>query len=473
MATTIVMPKMGYDMREGTVVRWYKQEGEDVARGEVIADIETDKATVEFEAYTGGVLHRRVAQEGIPVAVGDAIAIIAEPGEAVGEEPAEVPAAPLEAAATEVESGSVQTVAAHPARQDGEVRASPIARRLARERGIDLAVVAGTGPGGRIVEKDVLEYVPPTDGAQSDGWVKASPLARRLARELGIELAQVSGTGPGGRIVEQDIMAFTAAPAEVRESEITVPYVAAEQPSPEVVAVPVAEAAAGSDTERVELSRMRQAIARVTVDSKRQAPHFYVTADVDMGRAMELRREINEALPSEERVSVNDLVVRACAIALGRHPKFNAFFQEDHLQFNHSINIGIAISLESGLIVPGVSDCGNKSLAEIAAASKDLIARANNGSLRNEEYSGATFSISNLGMYDVDSFAAIIFPPHAAVLAVGTVKEQPVVRDGQLAVGQVMKATLSTDHRVADGAEAARFLVEVKGLLEKPISLLL
>ena len=473
MATTIVMPKMGYDMREGTVVRWYKREGEDVARGEVIADIETDKATVEFEAYTGGVLHRRVAQEGIPVAVGDAIAIIAEPGEAISEEPAEVPATSQEDSAFETDSGAVQAVAASPARSDGEVRASPIARRLARERGIDLAMVAGTGPGGRIVEKDVLEYVPQSDEVQSDGWVKASPLARRLARERGIELAQVSGTGPDGRIIEQDVLAFTAAQAEVRESESTAPYVATEQPSPEVVATPPAEVAAAPDTERVELSRMRQAIARVTVDSKRQAPHFYVTADIDMGKAMELRREINEALPPEGRVSVNDLVVRACAIALGRHPKFNAFFQEDHLQFNNSINIGIAISLESGLIVPGVSDCGNKSLAEIAAASKDLIARANSGSLRNEEYSGTTFSISNLGMYDVDSFAAIIFPPHAAVLAVGTVKEQPVVRDGQLAVGQVMKATLSTDHRVADGAEAARFLVEVKGLLEKPISLLL
>lgn len=472
MATTIVMPKMGYDMREGTVVRWHKQEGEDVARGEVIADIETDKATVEFEAYTGGVLHRRVAQEGIPVTVGEAIAIIADPGEALAEEPAEAPAAHQAASAGEVNSVAVPVAAVSTARQDGEVRASPIARRLARERGIDLTLVIGTGPGGRIVEKDVLDYVPAGDNARSNGWVKASPLARRLARERGIELAQVNGTGPGGRIVEQDVLAFRVESAELQEAESPVPYVATEQPSLEAAAL-VAEVAAGPDTERVELSRMRQAIARVTVDSKRQAPHFYVTADVDLGKAMELRREINDVQPSEGRVSVNDLVVRACAIGLGRHPKFNAFFQEDHLQFNSAINIGIAISLESGLIVPGISDCGNKSLTEIAAASKDLIARANRGSLRNDEYSATTFSVSNLGMFDVDSFAAIIFPPHAAVLAVGAVKEQPVVRDGQLAVGQVMKATLSTDHRVADGAEAARFLVEVKGLLEKPISLLL
>ncbi len=470
MATTIVMPKMGYDMREGTVVRWYKQEGEDVARGEVIADIETDKATVEFEAFTGGVLQRRVAQEGIPVAVGDAIAIIADPGEALGEEPVQAPARPQEASAPEEDSGSVHAVAATASRQDGEVRASPIARRLARERGIDLALLTGTGPGGRIVEKDVLEYVPSSNGNQSNDWVKASPLARRLARESGIELAQITGTGPGGRIVEQDVLSFSmVAEAE----EVATPVSPVTETVREAVDVPATDAEAGSDTGRVELSRMRQAIARVTVDSKRQAPHFYVTSDIDMDKAMGLRREINDALPSEGRVSVNDLVVRACSIALGRHPKFNAFFQEDYLQFNSSINIGIAISLESGLIVPGISDCGDKSLAQIAAASKDLISRANNGSLRNEEYSSTTFSISNLGMFDVDSFAAIIFPPHAAVLAVGTVKEQPVVRDGQLAVGQVMKATLSTDHRVADGAEAARFLVEVKDLLEKPISLLL
>ena len=218
---------------------------------------------------------------------------------------------------------------------------------------------------------------------------------------------------------------------------------------------------------------MRQAIARVTGDSKRDAPHFYVTAEVDMGKAMALRRDINDALPADQRVSVNDLIVRAAALALGQHPQFNAFFRGDHLQYHAAVNIGIAITLESGLIVPGISHCESKSLVEIAAASKDLIARAHSGALRQEEYGDTTFSVSNLGMFAVDSFAAIIFPPHAAVLAVGAVKHQPVVRDGQLAVGQVMKATLSTDHRVADGAAAAQFLVAVKGLLENPVSLLL
>ena len=192
-----------------------------------------------------------------------------------------------------------------------------------------------------------------------------------------------------------------------------------------------------------------------------------------MGRAMALRREINDAADPSHRVSVNDLMVKACALALAKHPKFNSFYRGDHLQAHGAMNIGIAIALETGLILPGVSSCESKSLLEIAAATKDLISRANSGALRNEEYSATTFSISNMGMFDVESFAAIIYPPHAAILAVGSVKEQPVVRDGQLGIGQMMKATLSTDHRVADGAEAAQFLMEIKRVLENPVSLLL
>ncbi len=416
MATSIVMPQMGYDMKEGKVVRWLKKEGEDVARGEVIAEIETDKATVEFEAYTGGVLGKIVADEGVAIPVGELIAVITDPGEAVPDDivtptaPASEPTettAPVEKAAPP-DVAPPPAPAAAPAAGAGEVRASPLARRLARERGIDLTTITGTGPGGRIVESDI-----PDEGAPAPAAPSATP-----------------------------------APAE-------------------------AAALAPMTSEDVELSRMRQAIARVTVDSKREAPHFYVTAEIDMTKAMSFRRDINDALDAEQRVSVNDLVVKASAIAIGRHPKFNSFFRDDHLQMNASINVGIAIALESGLIVPGINNCGGKSLVEVATASRDLVSRANSGTLRNEEYSGTTFSVSNLGMFDVDSFTAIIFPPHAAVLAVGTVKEQPVVRDGELAVAQIMKATLSTDHRVADGAEAAQFLVEIKKLLENPVSLML
>ena len=463
MATSIVMPQMGYDMQQGTVVRWHKQEGDAVARGDVLADIETDKATVEFEAFVSGVLRKIVAQEGIAIPVGDLIAVITGPDEALpegllsGRGSGNKDDAPVGNGATSVAAQPVSTVASAPpaASPGGEVRASPIARRLAREQGIDLTVVTGTGPGGRIVEKDVLNH---TDaGAQTSpvataaAEVRASPIARRLAREGGIELALVTGTGPGGRIVEQDVLNNLEA---------------ASQPSSDA-------ASASAQPEQVDLSRMRQTIAKVTSDSKRDTPHFYVSSEVDMTKATEMRGDLNEVLASESRVSVNDLVVKACAMALQKFPKFNAFYQGGHLQMNPDINIGIAIALESGLIVPGINGCQAKSLVEIAAASRDLIARAHSGTLRNEEYSGTTFSVSNLGMFDVDSFTAIIYPPHAAILAVGRVKEQAVARDGQVTVAQIMTATLSVDHRVADGAEAARFIMEIKGLLEKPAALII
>lgn len=402
MATNIVMPQMGYDMREGTVVRWHKKEGEAVAKGEALADIETDKATVEYPAFTSGVLGKIVAEAGVVVPVGELIAVITAPGEDVPDNLTQAKAEPTIAPVNAAPQIAPTQGSAVTAKSD-EVRASPIARRLARERGINLGDISGTGPGGRIVEKDVLEYTPP-DAA---------------------------------------------------------------------VAVLDSLASPNPQSHLVELSRMRQTIARVTSDSKREAPHFYVTAEVDMTGAMDLRRDINEAVAGDTRVTVNDLIVKAAALALVKYPKFNASFQGESLRMNASINIGIAIALEAGLMVPGIGNCETKKLTEIAAASKDLIERANSGHLRNEEYSETTFSVSNLGMYDVESFSAIIYPPHAAVLAVGTVKEQAVVRNGELAVAQMIKATLSTDHRVADGAEAARFLVEIKEILENPVALLL
>ena len=451
MATLMVMPQMGYDMHEGKVVRWLKKEGEEVIRGEVIAEIETDKATVDYEAYTGGVMAKIVAEVGATIPVGQLIAVITAPGEAIPEDILTDAAVAASADSPAPATVEAPAPAADAAADDGEVRASPLARRLANERGIDLSTLNGTGPGGRITEADIPEQGAPA--AAVNGYVKASPLAKRLARERGIDLATLTGTGPGGRITEVDVPEHAPpAPAPVSNG---------------------GAAPAALTSESVELSRMRQAIARVTVDSKREAPHFYVAVDIDMTKAMSFRRDLNDELDTEKRVSVNDFIVKASAIAIGRHPKFNSFFRDDHLQMNASINVGIAIALESGLIVPGINACESKTLVEIAVASRDLVARANSGTLRNDEYSGTTFSVSNLGMFDIESFTAIIFPPHAAVLAVGTVKEQPVVRDGELAVAQIMKTTLSTDHRVADGAEAAQFLVEIKKLLENPISLVI
>ena len=457
MATSIVMPQMGYDMHEGKVVRWLKKEGEDVTRGEVIAEIETDKATVEYEAYTGGVMAKIVAEEGVAIPVGGLIAVMTNPGEAIPEDIlAESGADTPNTASAPAEQSTTAAAAPAPASVNlGVVKASPLAKRLARERGVDLTTITGTGPDGRIVEVDV-----PASGSAAaaaleaeQGEVRASPLARRLAKERGIDLNAITGTGPGGRITEADVPEH-AAPVSRPDSGVSA-------------------APAVADGELVELSRMRQAIARVTVDSKREAPHFYVAVDIDMTKAMAFRRDINDQVTAEKRVSVNDLIVKASAMAIGNHPKFNSSFQDNHLQMNAAVNVGIAIALDSGLIIPGINNCESKSLVEIATASRDLVARANSGTLRNEEYSGTTFSVSNLGMFDVDSFTAIIFPPHAAILAVGTVKEQPVVRDGALAIAEMMKATLSTDHRVADGAEAAQFLSEIKRLLENPISLVI
>ena len=389
MATTVIMPQMGYDMREGTVVRWHKREGDDVARGDILAEIETDKATVEMEAFSPGILGKIVAEEGRTVPVGDPIAVIVSPGEALPEleKPAVTPPSPA------VSPELVAPPAAPPGSSD--VKASPIARRLAREKGMSLASIPGTGPGGRITEADVLR-------AEAAGEVPA-PVSQ------------------GG----------------------------------------------------TEISPMRRAIARITAQSKREVPHFYVTAEVNMFQAMSVRRQINESSPDGQRVSINDLVVKASALALAKHPKFNASLDGDHLLMHEDLNIGIAVALEQGLIVPSISRCQDRSLVEIARASSDLIGRTQENRLRAEEYSGSTFSISNLGMHDVDSFAAIILPPNAAVLAVGAVREQPVVQGGQVVVGQVMKATLSVDHRVADGAEGAAFLVEIKANLENPVRLLL
>ena len=410
MATTVVMPQMGFDMQEGTIVRWLKQEGDEVTRGEPIAEIETDKAIVEMEAFASGVLLKTVVGEGQTVPVGQTIAVIGSPGEPLPDL-ASAPAAPTETEApTDAPSVVEEAVAAEVSAAAEQVRASPLARRLAEEKGIDLTRVNGSGPGGRITRDDVLAF---------------------------------------------DSQATEAAPA-----------------APAAEAIPASAAADGPDVEIMQLSRMRQTIARRTVQSMQEAPHFYVTADVDMTLALTLRQQLNEKLAGETRVSINDMIIKACALALVKYPAFNSSFQGDHLRVYKQVNVGIAVALEQGLLVLSLGDCRDKSLADISKTSREVVERAQAGVLREEDYTGGTFSISNMGMFDVDAFSAIIYPPQAAVLAVGTVRKQPVVRDDQIAIAQVMKATLSTDHRVADGAQAAEFAVEVKRLLENPVNLL-
>ena len=478
MATELTMPQMGYDMQEGTVLRWLKGEGDEVANGEPIAEIETDKAVVEFESYADGVLHRIIVPAGTTVPVGEPIAVVGAQGEFVvtaddleddaaevepeaelesaetdeAQEPAESAAIPMPPASAEVHTDEATPEPEAPAAPSVPLRASPIARRIADERGIDISKVRGTGPGGRIVKDDVLSYEEPEPEPEPE---EPEIVEEPAAEEMEEAVVEAVAEAPP----DEDEPSEEAAPEveEVVEAE------------PEPVA---AEALPVDDS--MPLSRMRQQIARVTVRSKQEKPHFYVTSEVDMTAAMSLRQQINSALESEGvRVTVNDLIIKACADSLKKHPKFNAFLDGDVIRPNDSINIGIAMAVEEGLLMPAIMGCEQMSLKTLALASKDIADRAQNGTLRPDEYTGGTFGISNLGMFDVSTFVAIIQPPQTAILAVGTVAKRPVVRDDEIVIRQTMNATISADHRVVDGAEGAQFLIEVKQALENPLSLIL
>jgi len=403
LATTVDMPQMGFDMKEGTVAKWRKQEGEQVSRGEVIAEIETDKAVVEMEAYASGTLRKIMVHENNAVPVGTLIAIIADPDEDIS--------------SLETSQQAFTTVEDKPLTS---MESSAATTQESASQGRD----------------------------SSTSVIKASPIARRLAKEMNVDLTLVNGTGPGGRITEADVKSFQ--PESPRQDDSTI----------------------NVDQKEMPLSKMRQAIANKTIKSTREAPHFYVTSQVDMGKAMDFRRELNPTLPDGVRVSVNDLIIKACALAISKYPNFNASYRGDKLLLNSRVNIGIAIALSEGLIIAGLSDCQDRDLVNVAKASRDLIDRANGGTLKAEEYEGVTFAISNLGMFDVESFSAIIYPPNAAVVAIGSVIEQPAVKAGEIVVARLMKMTISLDHRVVDGAEGAKFLQEVKRLLESPKSLM-
>lgn len=421
MATELKMPQMGYDMEEGTVVRWLKEEGAHVNRNEAVAEIETDKAVVEFESESEGILLSIVAKEGSIVPVGETIAVIGTEGEEVEETPITVNNE-AEPEQDDIEEPSPQLEQTPEVSERARILATPVARRLADESGIDLRTVQGSGPGGRITKGDI-ENLSPSRG-----------------------------------IVENDSQ-------EVQET------VAQESPESKNEPLELTSAAILS-TNKQPLSRMRQQIARVTVKSKTEKPHFYVSADIDMTKSMDLRRQVNEQLADQGvRITVNDLIVKACIESLKKYPKFNAYYEEDGIQYNETVNIAVAIAEEEGLIVPAILDCAGKSLRQVSVMIKDLAERSSNGTLSTQEYTGGTFAISNLGMYDVTSFVAIIHPPQSAVLAVGTVSEKPTVQNGEVSISQIMTATLSADHRIVDGAEGAEFLIQVKKLLENPMGL--
>ncbi|MCX2726948.1 dihydrolipoamide acetyltransferase family protein [Thermomicrobium sp. 4228-Ro] len=435
MARPLVMPQMGYDMKEGTILRWLKHEGEYVERGEPIAEIETDKVNIEIESFASGVILKLLAREGETIPVGQPIALIGEPGEKLAEEA--------------VPAGATVGAAAAPA-----APAAPSAP-------------PGAAPGA-----------PPEEEAPPPGErVRASPLVRRLAAEHGIDLTKIRGSGPGGRIVKEDILPLITAP-RAPEAPPAPPPPAAAPAAPAVapVAPPAPPPPGLPEFEVVELGRMRQTIARRMAESFQQAPHFFVTTVVEIDDLLALREQINAQVPEEERVSVTDLLIKACALALREHPTLNAsFVAPNQLRVYKRIDINIAVATEHGLIAPFVPDADRKPLGEIARLTKDLIARAREEQLRPEEYQGGTFTISNLGMFGlVEHFTAIINPPQAAILAVGSILREPVYREGSDEPVPVrrLRLTLSVDHRVADGAAAARFLETVRHLLEHPMLLL-
>ncbi|MBI2879584.1 MAG: 2-oxo acid dehydrogenase subunit E2 [Candidatus Rokubacteria bacterium] len=412
--TKVVMPKLSDAMETGKVLKWFKQEGDRVEGGDIIAEIETDKADIELEAFGSGVLRKILIGPGSTVAVGATIAVIAEPDEEIG--------AALEGAPPAV-------TAAKPA-----VAPEP--------------VPAGERAEGPVPAVEEAEEAEEAEAAPASGRrLKASPLARKVAGKAGVDLALVPGSGPGGRVIRRDVEAYletgpAAAPAAPREEHEDVP-----------------------------LTAIRATIAKRMAQAKAPVPHFYLTTEIAMDRAVALREEL-AALPDAPRPTVTDLIIRAATLTLLRHPGVNASYRGEAIRRFRRVHIGIAVALEEGLITPVLRDCDRKGLLQIAREARDLIERARQRKLRAPELSGATFTVSNLGMFDIDEFSAIINPPEGAILAVGAIVEKPVVEEGRIGIGRRMRVTLSCDHRAMDGAMGARFLKELKGLLEVPLALL-
>jgi pyruvate dehydrogenase E2 component (dihydrolipoamide acetyltransferase) len=453
--TKVVMPKLSEAMETGKLLRWLKQEGDRISGGDIVAEIETDKADIELEAFGSGVLRKLLVAPGAVVPVGCLIAVIADPGEDIGGLiGGGAPAPPAPAARAADRAGAAPaSPASSPAAPPAPAPVAAPAPRPAPEPGAAVAAATIAPASSAMAAPMILP----------GGRLRASPLARKLAQRAGIDLARVTGTGPSGRIIQRDIEAYVAA------HPVAAPA-GAPRGAPAAVAAS-AVARTGPDVEEIALTPIRAAIARQMVQSKAPVPHFYVTTEIAMERAAALREEL-QTLPGAPRLTVTDLVVRACALTLRKHPGVNASFHGDTLRRHQAVHVGIAVALEDGLITPVLRDCDQKALFQIAAESRDLVERTRGRKLRQQELSGATFSVSNLGMFPIDEFSAIINPPEGAILAVGAILDKPVVVDGQLAVGKRMRVTLSCDHRVMDGAMAARFLGDLKAALEAPLTLL-
>ncbi len=417
MATTVLMEALSPTMEEGRLVEWKKSEGDAVAQGDVLAEVETDKAVMELVARAGGSLLKRVVAEGATVPVGSVLGWIGVAGEAIPSDGAK--AAPAGAKPAAVAAPSPVGPAAAPPPPTTPKPAPPPA--------------STAGPAGR---------------------VKASPLARKLAGERGLDLARIAGSGPEGRVVKRDVEGAATAPAA--------------RPAP--LAAPALQAPGAAFTD-VPLTLIRKTIAKRLVQSIGPIPTFYLSTEVDMERAAEARDALKAALGDEGKVSFNDIVLKAVATALAQHPACNAWWQDDHVRQWHAVHLGMAVAIPDGLITPVIRDADRKGLRQIGGEARDLAQRARDRKLQPEDYTGATFSVSNLGMFDIDEFTAIINPPEAGIIAVGRLAEQPAVVGGQVAVRRRMRLTMSCDHRVIDGATGAQFLKTVKLMLENPLAL--
>jgi len=415
MAEYIVMPKLGFDMREGVLVNWIKGVGDLVAKGDVVAEIESDKATLELETQVGGTVLKLLADEGDVVPIGGNMAIVGDSNEDI---------------TLMAENGSG---APSPDKQKQEEHPEP-ATPSVKATDNQNSTPSGAWPGG----------------------YKATPVARRLAGEAGIDLGQVAGTGPGGRIRKADVEKFAESAPKAPGTTFS--------PTP----VPTS-----LESVEVATTRLRRAIGRRMVESKTTIPHFYVTTEVDMAPALALRKELNALLSAEQKITVNDMIVKAAAQALRSYPNLNASFGGDKVVRHGPINVGTAVAIEGGLLTVVQQNTDFSPLAQIATDNRTMITRARAGKSRPGDFEGGTFTVSNLGAFEVDHFIAIINPPDACIMAVGTAKQVPVVVDGELTVGWRMKATISADHRVTDGAEAAQYMQHFKAIMEEPLQLLL
>jgi pyruvate dehydrogenase E2 component (dihydrolipoamide acetyltransferase) len=432
----VVMPRLSDSMEEGTILAWLKQVGDEVAVGDELVEIETDKANMAYESDVAGTLQEILAQEGETLPIGAPIARIGENGAGNSDEgPSARPAGPAAA-------GDPPP----PATAQG-------------------AVPPTTSPTGGAEEADAGAPAAP---ASADGErIKASPLARRLARERGLDLSELKGSGPAGRIVKSDVESAAASTGVAPSTQLEGATPVAPVPGPSI------ETAKG-ETQVQELNKLQQTIARRMAESKATAPHFYLTIEVDMGKAVEARAALKAAAKEGDVApSFNDMIVKACAIALREFPKANGAYRDGRFELYSRVNVGVAVAAPEALVVPTVFDADKKGLRQIAADTRAVAAKVRDGSVTPPELSGGTFTVSNLGMYEIDEFDAVVNMGQAAILAVGAIREVPAVRDGQLVPARLMKATLSCDHRILYGAEGAEFLARVKSLLEEPVSLAL